>query len=335
MSKKKRVTRSDVAKRAGVSETIVSYVVNNNRYVDKEKKKRVLAAIKELNYLPNYAARTLQGKKSNHIVFIADRIENEHFSGLVKEIEKHAYEHGYMISLCANRNTPDFVQQIISRQYDGIIISSISFKESCIQDFLDANIPVVLLHTREYKNISGVGLIGTGLYHGTKNSVRYLVDQGRKDIIYIDRYSKRGNFSSIEDLRYRGFVEEMSSLNQKIDETSIISGCHTQDEVVQKIQTYLAEGNRVDAICARNDNLACISMKAVQEMGFDVPKDIAIIGFDNSALSQFITPTLTTVAMEQSKIGQAAFDMLYGMIEEDEEPGRVEFAPQLIIRESV
>ena len=122
-NQRKRVTRADVAKLAEVSETIVSYVVNNNRYVDKEKKKRVLAAIKELNYLPNYAARTLQGKKSNHIVFIADRIENEHFSGLVREIEKHAYKHGYMISLCANRNTDDFVQQIISRQYDGVIIS--------------------------------------------------------------------------------------------------------------------------------------------------------------------------------------------------------------------
>ena len=147
-NKYKRVTRADVAKYANVSTTIVSYVINDNRYVDKEKRKRVEEAVKKLNYHPNYVARALKGKNSNHIIFIADHITNEHFSQLISEMDKYAYDNGYLISLCANRNTEEFVSQIICRQYDGIIISSTSFPESFIQQFIDADIPVVLLNFR-------------------------------------------------------------------------------------------------------------------------------------------------------------------------------------------
>ena len=127
---KQAVTRKDVARRAGVSETIVSYVLNNNRYVEKGKRERVLQAVKELNYQPNRIARALKGKKTNHIVFIADNISTEHFSQLIDVMDYHAYSKGYLISLIANRNDDDFVSQVISRQCDGIIVSSLSIPES-------------------------------------------------------------------------------------------------------------------------------------------------------------------------------------------------------------
>ena len=85
-----RITRKDVAREAGVTETIVSYVLNNNRYVSSDKRQRVLAAVKKLGYRPNTAARALKGKRLNHIVFIADQIVTEHFSLLLnKYYSKH------------------------------------------------------------------------------------------------------------------------------------------------------------------------------------------------------------------------------------------------------
>ena len=89
-----RVTRADVAKAAGVSETIVSYVVNNNRYVAKDKRQRVEEAIAALHYRPNNVARALKGKRSNQLLFIADQITNEYFSRIVSEMDKYAYEAG-------------------------------------------------------------------------------------------------------------------------------------------------------------------------------------------------------------------------------------------------
>ena len=92
-------TRRDVAERAGVSVTIVSYVLNNNRYVAKDKRERVYRAIEELHYRPNAVARALKGKKSNHILFIADNISNEHFGKIVEAISSPFWRTGTTRSL--------------------------------------------------------------------------------------------------------------------------------------------------------------------------------------------------------------------------------------------
>ena len=86
-----------------------------------------------MNYRPNNIARALKGKQSNQILFIADHITNEYFSSIVSEMDKYAYNSGYLISLCANRNTEEFVSQVISRQYDGIIVSSASFPQEYVR----------------------------------------------------------------------------------------------------------------------------------------------------------------------------------------------------------
>ena len=222
-------TRRDVAERAGVSVTIVSYVLNNNRYVAKEKRDRVLQAVKELHYRPNTVARALKGKKSNHILFIADNISNEHFGKIVEEMDRIAYDKGYLISLLADRNDAEFVSQVISRQVDGIIISSASFDEEYVQQLIDSGVPVVLLMSREYAGIdSRAGRIDTGLYEGMRECVEFLVRKGRRNLLYIDRISKHGRFSTMDDLRYRAFCEQMRESGLELTDENIVTGCTTE-----------------------------------------------------------------------------------------------------------
>ena len=330
----KQVTRKDVATLAGVSETVVSYVINNNRYVDKEKRRRVEDAVRQLNYRPNNIARALKGKSSNHIVFIADQIVSEHFSLLVNELDKHAYGLGYMISMCANRNSEQFVNEIIGRCYDGVIISSISFSTRYIQRLIDANIPVVLLKNREYPGVTGAGLIDNGLYQGATDCVRFLQQKGRSNIIYIDRFSARGHFSDMNDLRYRGFVEQMRAGGQCADpEACVITGCAGPDEVARKVAEYL-KNHKVDAIFGRNDRLACIAMQQAKELGYRVPEEIAVVGFDNSTLSQYASPTITTVEIPREAMAKTAVEMLQKMIGEGEVPQPVQLHTRLIQRQS-
>lgn len=332
--KRSQVTRKDVALEAGVSETIVSYVLNNNRYVDKEKKKRVLDAVNKLGYHPNSIARALKGKKSNHIIFITDQIISEHFNLLLSELEKNAYGLGYIISLCGNRNTPQFVNDIISRCYDGVIISSISFPDEYIQQLIDAGIPVVLLVNRDYCKIKGAAEINSGLYEGTVELVRYLFRIGCRNIIYIDRFSGNGHFSNMNDLRYRGFVEEMKSLGlSPAPEQNVITGCRDREGVALKLEEYL-KSHPVDAILGRNDELACIAMQKVQRLGYQIPKDIKVVGFDNSTLSQFCTPPITSMEIRRSSIAKAAIEMLQNMIENHVISPSVTFPTCLVERES-
>jgi len=330
----RQVTRRDVAREANVSETIVSYVINNNRYVDKEKRKRVEQAIKKLNYRPNNIARALKGKSSNHIAFIVDQIITEHFSLLVSEMDKRAYDLGYMISLCANRNTQEFVNELINRCYDGIIISSISFSNENINKLVSAGTNVVLIENRDYEEIKGAGKINTGLYLGSKNCVNYLVNKGCKNIIYIDRFSKRGNFSNMNDLRYRGFVEKTKEIWPTKDVMEkIVTGCKDETEVEKRVCEYIKH-NPVDGIIGRNDKMACIAMKAVQKLGYKIPDDIAVIGFDNSTLSKYTTPPITSVEIERENIAEAAIQMLQTMINNNKIPEPVTFLTNIVERES-
>ena len=98
-------TRKDVAELAGVSETIVSYVLNANRYVSADKKKRVLEAVEKLHYRPNSIARALKGKGNSHILFIADNVANNYFGRLLQELDSVAYDKGYLVSLMSARTS--------------------------------------------------------------------------------------------------------------------------------------------------------------------------------------------------------------------------------------
>lgn len=334
-AKHQRVTRKDVAREAGVTETIVSYVLNNNRYVNQEKKQRVLAAVKKLGYRPNNAARALKGKSLNHIVFIADQIVTEHFSLLLSEMDKKAYDLGYIVALCQNRNTDEFVNSIISRQFDGVIISSISFPKDYIREIIRAGIPVVLLENRDYSDIDGAGKIDNGLYGGARDVVRYLDSLNRKNIIYIDRFSQHDHYSDMSDMRYRGFVNEMRERNLSAHpENQVITGCKSPEEIGEKVKRYLEMHPEVNAVFGRNDRVACVAMHAAQEIGKKIPEDIAVVGFDNSILGQYTTPSLTSVEIPRDLIAGTAIEMLQQMIVRHEMPEKVVYHTSLIKRNS-
>ncbi len=334
-NKRKRVTRADVAKHAGVSETIVSYVVNNNRYVHKDKRARVEEVIAELNYRPNNVARALKGKPSNQIIFIADQITNEYFSRIVSEMDKFAYEKGYLISLCANRNTEEFVSQVISRQYDGIIISSSSFPEKYVKKFVDANIPTILFMNRRYYNIpKKVGIINSGLYSGSRDCVRHLVECGRENLLYLDRISSKGTPSTMDDLRLSGFVHQMEKSGLECSEQRIIAGCYNEEEVEAQIIKRIQSGLKVDGIIGRNDMLAYVAINAMRKLELKVPEDVSVIGFDNSSFSQFANPRLTTMQMQREEISRTSIEMLQNMIDGQRDNLKVSFHTELIQRES-
>ena len=334
MKDRVRITRSDVARLADVSETIVSYVINNNRYVAKEKRIRVEQAIAELNYRPNNVARTLKGKHSNQLLFIADQITNEFFSRIVSDMDKYAYQAGYLISLCANRNTMEFVSQVISRQYDGIIISSASFPNEYIKEFIHVGIPVLVFRRQkmvEYPD--GVSVVDTGLYSGARACVRHLMQTGRQRVIYIDKISKRGHSSLRDDSRLSGFIDEMGKWGVPVSEDHIVTGFRSEEELEQAVFDKLSREPQIDGIFGRNDMVACIAMQASAAAGRSVGDDIGIIGFDNSSVSRFCSPKLTTMELQREEISEHVIktivDMIHGM-----NPQFMEFETRLIKRNS-
>ncbi len=335
-NKKRVVTRKDVAEHAGVSVTVVSYVLNNNRYVEQTKRERVLKAVKELNYRPSLVARALKGKRSNHILFIADNISNEYFATIVEEMDKIAYNKGYLISLLAGRNDDDFISQIESRQMDGIVVSSATLQEKYISALISTGVPVVLLMNRHYtpEVVQNAGKIYTGLDQGVTLCVKALKEHGRKNIIYIDRISSRGNFSNLNDLRYKAFCEEMQASGLNFTDENTITGYASEEALSAGLKEKIENGLQVDGIVGRNDRLACVALKTVQEMGYDVPRDISIVGFDNSKLSQYIQPALTSVELPRAEIAKEIMHM-FEQLQKSNVPSPVVLKPSFIVRDSL
>ena len=228
----KCATRADVAREANVSETIVSYVMNNNRYVAAEKRKRVLEAAEKLNYSPNNMALALSGKDSKQLLFIVDTPESERLGSMLGSLDKYAYEKGSVVTLCACRNDESFVSRILSRRFDGIVISSKKISEKFVRRFVQAGIPTVLLLTLNYRIKTGVGKIGTGLRSGAEGCVKYFYEMGRRNIIYLDRVSNENIFSDLSDSRLQGFAAQMEALGFDWKD-NVITGCRTDEEVEQ------------------------------------------------------------------------------------------------------
>lgn len=315
LSNKKAPTRKDVAELAGVSETVVSYVINNNRYVAREKRERVLKAVEELKYRPSSIARALKGKRTNTILFICDNISTEYFGRIVDEMDRLAYDRDYLISLLRERNDEQFVTQVLSRSFDGIVISAASFDEKYVLRLIDSGIPVVLLMNKNYHQVgTRAAKIYTGLYEGMKQAVKLLVDQGRRKIVYVDRVSPYHNFSTIEDWRYSGFITQMQECGLHVSVDSILVGYETEEQLAEGLKQRIRDGFEVDAIIGRNDELACVAMSALQQCGLRVPEDVSVIGFDNSRISRYVTPGLSSVGIDRVAIAQAvlnAFDSMF------------------------
>ena len=334
IKRNKAPTRKDVARLAGVSETVVSYVLNNNRYVAKDKRERVLAAVEELNYHPNNIALALKGKGTNHILFICDTISNEYFGKLVEEMARIAYESGNLISLLGSRNDENFVSQVCSRIFDGIVISSTSFEEKYVLRLINTGVPVVLLMNREYENVAGrAARIYTGIHNGVKDCVKLLCDRGRRNIVYIDRVSKKRQFSTMADWRYNGFVTAMQECGMKVTKDSVIVGYETEEELYCGFRDRIKSGLPVDAIVGRNDALACVAMAAAKDCGLRIPEDVMVLGFDNSRLSSYSTPGLSSVELNKPAIAKAIMDAFEEM-NKGAEPPVIYFDGHIVERES-
>ncbi len=309
----KRVTRKDVAERANVSPTIVSYVINNNRYVDAEKKKRVQQALIDLGYKPNAMARALKGKQSNHILFIVDDLQSEHFSKIMKQMDNWAFENNYFISLCESRNSDSFVNQVYQRYFDAVLIASGTFKQKYIQELIDTKIPVVILEMRKYDKLKGdFGLINTGLYEGSRLCCKTLIEKSRKKIVFVDSF-KTLSFakSSKDDFRYKGFIDELSA-NNYVENINykIINNCKSEKELSLELDKIIESGFEIDGVFGRTDSVAIQAMYKLIEKGYKVPKDCSIIGVNNARISRYTTPQLSTLDIDREAIGKATISIL-------------------------
>lgn len=298
----------EVAKLAGVSPATVSRVMNGTANVTEEKRKRVLSVIEDTGFSPNELARALYKQSLKMIGVIVPTIENPFFNHIAKAIEEEAFKKGYRIILCNSNGDSEKeimnIQMLSRMKADGMIL--MVNKEELRAEISQCQFPVIVLDRRVVDGTE-TAVIEADHYEGGKIATKHLIDCGCKQIVAMVGIQE---LSSARQ-RFQGYVDVCKEY--KLPVQSIVCDYDYNVGLVQT-EELLKQYPNVDGIIASNDMVAISVYKVLKKKGYDIPRDIQVIGFDNVELSWLVTPELTTIAQPINEMGKLAVNLILDTI---------------------
>ena len=324
-----RVTRTDVARYAGVSTAVVSYVINGGpKPVAAATAARVREAIKVLQYQPNATARALTLGSSRLLGMIVPDSTNPYFAELTDAIAQSAAARGYALLAANSRTDPETERQntlnLVSRQVDAIILATV-LSPSEVAATPMQGIPRVLID--QSSTVHGIPGVSTDFEQGAVLGVRHLIGHGHRNIAIL--VGKDIDPARI-DPRHNGWRRALREAG--LPEGPAVLTDFTRQGGYEATLKLLDSPDRPTAIFASSDLLAVGALRAIHEAGLSVPGDIALVSFDGTSESEFSWPQLTTV---RQPIGHIAETVLEVALAREGPSGEVKLLPtELIIRRS-
>jgi LacI family transcriptional regulator len=308
------VTIKDVAKAANVSVASVSRALNGTGTVTEETREAVFAAVRSLRYIPHSGARSLSTSRTQTIGVVLPDLYGEFFSELIRGIDTAARRRGLHLLVSSSHGDAGeaaAAMRAMSGRVDGLIVMSPHVDASFLADNLPELLPIVLLNTRAPGHECSE--LAVDNYGGAAAMVQHLVELGHRRIMMITGPSN--NFESTE--RLRGFRETAARLLPGFgaNELSVLRGDFSEESGYRAGQQLLALKRLPDAVFAANDMMAIGCLCALGEGGLQVPRDLALVGFDDIPTARYIAPPLTTVRVRMTDMGSRALECLAFEIE--------------------
>ena len=331
------VTLKDIAKRAGVSATTVSLVLNqgSNSRISEDTQTKILQIVKELGYQSNKTAPNAPLTVPPAIGLVFTDVTNPLFTELAGVIEDVASRYGYNIILCnTQRNLKkeqEYLDVLGRRRIDGLIIAPVDDRESDIDDFVARNIPVVFID-RRVKNLKNSHSVLLNNVKGAFLATEHLLSLGHRRIGIING---RRNVSTGQD-RLTGYLNALKQYHVPVNEDLIADGFFTVEGGQEAVQTLLQLPEPPSAIFSSGGTTTVGALLELKERGLKLPRDLSFVSFDDEKWCTLIEPPLTVIAQPVNKIGAEAAQMVIQLIQGwgTEESQEVVLEPQLIIRES-
>ena len=336
-------TITDVAKLAGVSIKTVSRVINMEDSVTEETQKRVSAAIKQLNYQPNHAARNLKGTNSYTLGFVYDNPNAYYIIQMQEGILAECRERGYeLIIHPCNTKQVDIVNEIKAMakrsQLAGLVISPpLSETPEVLAVIEELELSFVRILSGSEDSVEPTPCIFVHDHDAAFKITEHLIAQGHQHIAFIG--GDKSHRSTGE--RLQGYLAALKKHGLAINNDFVIDGQYTFDSGATEIKTLLQLEHKPTAVFCCNDEIAAGALFAARLMGYDIPQQLAIAGFEDSPFSRQTWPKLTTAAQPTNLIARKAASLLISHIaakrSKTKSPTGVvhqHFEPQLLIRES-
>lgn len=332
--RKKSITMTDVARRAGVSISTVSRVVSRSINVSDHLRQQVEAAILELGYQPIRTGHRYVG--AANIAVLIPNVSSPFFHRLVQGIQAICFEHGHTVQIFSSGDDPEkemiHADELVERpEIKGVIFAGAWTWEhqEPILKLEAAGIPLCLIN--RYAPTLGADLLAVEREQGAYDAAAHLLQLGHTRIGCITGIPN----AAIDPDRVDGFRRALADHRLNIDE-DLLKETHLSAEGGRRAAIeLLAEANRPTAILARTDRLAIGAMRAAWELSIDIPQDLSIIGYDDEPDARFTRPALTTIRQPQFEMGTRAATLLFERIDNPALPQRqVIVQPQLIVRET-
>lgn len=339
----KKPTSKDVAKLAGVSQSTVSFVLNNRQDMKIPEKtfQKVLAAAKELNYIPNSFAQGLKTRKSKLIGLLIPTITNPFYPMMAQQIEEYAALRGYNILLCnTNRQSQKeefYLNLLVEKQVDGVILGFTPRFPKKINK-LSKQLPMVMVGEKD--DSLKIHTIGLNSVKAGEIITQHLIDFGHTNFAYITSPFKE--ISKSREKRLEGIISKLEEhgLENKLivkTETAEKESLDTtyEIEIGYTLTLELLRESEATAIICVNDMVALGAINAIVQSGFKVPDDLSVCGFDNIYLSKMLQPKITTIEHNITHRCKLAVDTLIDSTTDNASIlFSVEYEPQLIPRDS-
>lgn len=333
------VTINQVAREAGVSIQTVSRVINNRYDVAAETRLRVQEAIERLGYQPNAIARGLASKRSRTLGLVTYDFNDLFFTLVVTGAEEEAHKHGYFFmlgsSFCGADEMPKYLRLLTERHVDGVLFAREGSpnEQEQILKLAKQGTPVVVVGYH-FKG-QPFNAIDIDNCRGGYQATRHLIDYGHRCIGCITGPSTT---QSAQD-RTAGYRQALEETGIAFRPDWVMEGAYglaSHGAGYHKMKQLLAEADGLTAVFCQNDRMAVGAISAIRESGLEVPRDISIVGYDDTPEAEFASPSLTTIHQPTIRVGEEAVRLLLRTIEEpNRPPEQIMLLPKLIERNSV
>lgn len=327
------VKMSDVARRAKVSVSTVSHVLNETRFVAPETRAAVLAAVQETGYVPNTIARSLVMSKTNTIGLALSSISNPYFGELAHQLQTAAETCGYSLLIADTHDDPErefkVARDLHERRVDGIILAASPKPSQALEYLHTRHVPVVLVD-----RMIGAGLdeVGTENVEATAHLVEHLaLDHGHSRIGLI---SGLAGLATTEE-RIAGYRLGLERSGLSYDVGLTAEGASDVEPAHAATARLIAMAEPPTALIVANNQMTIGVMQGLRDAGLTVPADMALVAFDDFEWADLFSPRLTTIAQPHKELALKAVDLLTTRITDPAQPPRsTRIQPTLIRRNS-
>ena len=327
----KRVTIKEVAERANVAIGTVSRHLNSSGYVSHDAMLRIERAIKDLDYIPNAAARSMINKKGDIIGLTIPEINNPFLADLVVRFEAALTEMNYSVMLCNNQykssKVADFIDDLITRDAEGLVlIATDIYDQQIIRKMKNYLCPIFIGHEdKDFNSIS------SGDYQVAFDLTQHIINLNHQRIGFIG-FNENARQTM---LRVEGYCAALEAANLPIRKEYMLQSIAKYNDGYQLTKKLLMLEEAPTAIIAINDFYAMNAYSAISDFGLKVSQDISVAGFDDIFFAKLLSPTLTTVSFDSDILVKTAVKMLMNHIKNpSKEPENVMLPSHVVYRES-